>query len=712
MRRSDLLSLPMAIILIAMAAILGGLVWWSPSPLMKADRSMMDRYIDSLGSHGDSSPLVAVLAQEPSFQELGSWPWPRSTHGKLVGRLSRARTVVLDLLFPEKTSIDEDLALSEVVKRHGNCVLAVHLSDTGDGTKPIPPYEELYRSVKYVGVANVVPDLDGLYRFSYPLWNVGGRSLPSIALAGAMSYTGDKVDLKDGPLCSHLTLGTREFPLTSDGGVVLSHFDLKDIPVYEYVDVLQGRVPEDKFRDSLVVVGINVAGLGVQDTLSMYRHGQVRPIPGALFVALSIHNLLQDRAVTILPSSIGGLWASIASLIGGFLGLMPFSWSWIGSLAVISVMLVLPCFTLEALYMWLPSIGALLGLSLTYIMVAAIRAVSMSRSVRMGSIYTDVLSSITSDSWNGGATRSPEGILDRVWPEIEKLTSIRLLEKNLSVEEGQTLSRCGAVVALDDSSSLLKIPGADPPYRLLVKPAQGWEGLVVLGWFKNVSREDLRSAMAMIFSVSWFSVALKREQERLQAIEGAIKAVVAAVDAKDPETRGHSERVASLSRDLAIALGCSSDFVEELALGAILHDVGKIGIPDAILQKPGRLTKEEFDRVKEHPSLGRDILKTVKLSSTAGQALLEHHEKLDGSGYPEGLSGDQISLAGRIVAVADAFDALSSRRIYKEGWPLGEILKLFDQGSGTLYDPMVIEALHSVGPLWYEKNHETGGPTP
>lgn len=711
MRKPGLLSLPWAIALLAMAAIGGGLTWWNPTPLIKADRSMMDQYINSRTPGCSSTPLIAVLAQEPSFQELGAWPWPRSTHGELIVKLSQAKTVVVDLLFPESSSLLEDLALSDGVRDHGNCVLAIHLSDTGEGIKPIPPYEELYRSVKYVGVANVAPDLDGLYRFSYPLWNVGGRSLPSITLAGAMAHTGDTVGIEAGPLYSYLTLGDRKFPLTPDGGVVLSPFDLKDIPVYEYVDVLKGRVPEEMFSDSLVVVGINVAGLGVQDTLSMYRDGQIRSVPGALFVALSIHNLLQDRAIAVLPASIGGLWASLTSLAGGLLGLIAFSWSWMAALAVMAVVLVLPYFALEVLYMWIPTTGALWGLFLAYVTVASIRAISMSRSVKMGSIYTDVLSAITSDSWNGGAERSPEGILDRVWPEIEKLTSIRLLEKNLSEEDAQELSHKGAVVALDDSSSLLKIPGGDPPYRLLVKPAQGWEGLVVLGWFKNVSKEDLRSAMAMILSVSWFSVALKREQERLLAVEGAIKAVVAAVDAKDPETRGHSERVASLSRDLAVELGCSSDFVEELALGATLHDVGKIGIPDAILQKPAKLTDEEFARIKEHPSLGRDILRTVKLSSTARQALLEHHEKLDGSGYPEGLSGDQVSLAGRIVAVADAFDALSSRRTYKEGWPLEKILELFDQGSGILYDPKVVKALHSVGPDWHRQNHQTGDRT-
>lgn len=685
-----------------MTVVGGGVVTWNPLFLEKMDRAMMDRYMDSLPPRDSETPLVAILAQEQSFQELGSWPWPRSIHGDLIGKLSQARTVVVDLLFPEQTSISEDKALSDAVREHGNCVVAIHFSDTGEGVKAIPLCDQLNQSAKSIGVANLAPDIDGLYRFFNPLWNVEAHSLPSIALAGVLSHTKEKVSLEKGPLYSSLVLSSRRFPLNPEGGIVMSTFNMKDIPIYEYVDVLRGRVQEDKFKNSLVMVGINAVGLGIQDTLPMYREGQVRSIPGVMYVALSIQTLLEDGGVAVLPPWTGGILASLASFFAGILGLMPFSWGWVVALALGLVLLVLPYILVFCLSLWLPSTGALMVLCVSYLVVAAIRAVGMSRSVRMGSIYTEVLSLITSDSWNEqGMVVSPEAVLDRVWPEIEKLTSIQLLEKNLSEEEAKDFSTRGSVVNLDDSSSLIKIPGGKPPYRLLVKPAQGWEGLVVLGWCKNVSKEDLRSAMSMILSVSWFSVALKREKERTQAIEGAIKAVVAAVDAKDPETRGHSERVASLARELALAMDCPPDFIEELALGATLHDVGKIGIPDAILQKPAKLTEEEFERIKAHPSLGEDILRTVNLSDVARQALLEHHEKLDGSGYPAGLSEDEISLAGRIMAVADAFDALSSRRTYKEGWPLESILDLFDEGSGILYDPTVVEALHAIGPTWY-----------
>jgi HD-GYP domain-containing protein (c-di-GMP phosphodiesterase class II) len=198
--------------------------------------------------------------------------------------------------------------------------------------------------------------------------------------------------------------------------------------------------------------------------------------------------------------------------------------------------------------------------------------------------------------------------------------------------------------------------------------------MVELGWKRRVSREDLQSAVAVVLSVSWFGVALKREAQRLRAFEGTIKAVVAAVDAKDTETRGHSDRVALLSRALGEALDLAPEFLEELYFGALLHDVGKIGIPDAILQKPDKLCYEEFEAIKEHPLLGKGIMEAVELSEVAVQGILEHHERLDGTGYPRGLKGEEVSL---------------------------RIFAYFREERGTRYDPKVVDALLSIGEDWY-----------
>jgi putative two-component system response regulator len=126
-----------------------------------------------------------------------------------------------------------------------------------------------------------------------------------------------------------------------------------------------------------------------------------------------------------------------------------------------------------------------------------------------------------------------------------------------------------------------------------------------------------------------------------------------------------------------------------------MHDIGKIGIPDAIMLKPGKLTKEEFDVMKTHPEIGAEILgeSDSDLLDLAKTVSLTHHEKWDGSGYPNGLAGEDIPIAGRIVAVADVFDALTSRRPYKEPWSVEETLKYMEQQKGIHFDPALIEAM-------------------
>ncbi|MCF4114170.1 MULTISPECIES: HD domain-containing phosphohydrolase [Dethiosulfovibrio] len=674
---------------------------------VRLDRILMDRYTDYLAPPEMKDRIILVLAQEPSFMELGGWPWPRSVHGRLLTQLHDARTVVLDMIFPEKSVSWQDRFLAEKVAEQGNCVVAYHLTEQNGTVDPVLPYRDLVLSAKSFGVANVIPDVDGLYRFLVPLWTVGERSQPSLPLAAAIAHGEEPLTISKEAGRATLMLGDRAFPINDGGGIWITHRPLEEIPVYEYSDVLAGRVPKDAFEDALVVVGVNAAGLGIQDTVSLYSQGVVRPIPGASFVALSIATLLDPGGIRSVPRRYETLLSVFSILCCGAIGLLaPPIWSWV----VVSIMVIgtttIPFILLSLWGLWLsPGTAVVLGLS-SYLISVAYRLLGLSRSARMGALYSNLLASITFGAWkNGDIGKSPETVLDRVWPEIDKLTSIKLIRKHVSSRVVSEVMKRGEVISQDDGTSLVKLPGDSERYHMFIKPPSGWEGLVELGWTGEISEEDLGSAVAVVLTACWFSVALQREQQRAQAIQGAIKAIVAAVDAKDQDTRGHSDRVASLSRELAMAMDLSDDFVEELYLGATLHDVGKIGIPDAILQKPDKLTEEEYGRIKEHPSIGRDIMATVTLSEVAKKALLEHHEKLDGSGYPLGLKGEEISLAGRIVAVADTFDALSSRRSYKEGWDLKDILELFDRDSGTLFDPQVVEALHRIGPSWYERNH-------
>lgn len=168
---------------------------------------------------------------------------------------------------------------------------------------------------------------------------------------------------------------------------------------------------------------------------------------------------------------------------------------------------------------------------------------------------------------------------------------------------------------------------------------------------------------------------------------GALKAMTAAIDAKDRYTRGHSERVALLARSLALAAGLGEETAERLHICGLVHDIGKIGVPEAVLTKPGRLTEEEFASIRRHPELGFEILKDIPQLEDILPGVLMHHERFDGRGYPYGLKGEAIKLFGRVLALADTFDAMSSNRSYRSAMPREKVLEEIRRCAGTQFDP-------------------------
>jgi response regulator RpfG family c-di-GMP phosphodiesterase len=179
---------------------------------------------------------------------------------------------------------------------------------------------------------------------------------------------------------------------------------------------------------------------------------------------------------------------------------------------------------------------------------------------------------------------------------------------------------------------------------------------------------------------------VKREFETLIVLGNA-------AEHKDPETGNHVSRVAHYSRMLAMLLGEKDEQQEIILNAAPLHDVGKIGIPDSILLKPDKLSKEEWNIMRTHPTIGYEILKNTESPYLKAGAVIAktHHEKYNGSGYPEGLKGEEIHLFGRIVAIADVFDALTVKRPYKDPWPFDKAIDLVKEESGKQFDPVIVD---------------------
>jgi HD-GYP domain-containing protein (c-di-GMP phosphodiesterase class II) len=173
---------------------------------------------------------------------------------------------------------------------------------------------------------------------------------------------------------------------------------------------------------------------------------------------------------------------------------------------------------------------------------------------------------------------------------------------------------------------------------------------------------------------------------------GSIRMLANAIDEKDPYTRGHSERVAYYAMITAKHLGMSPEDVERVHLSGIIHDVGKIGIEDKILRKAAALTEDEYEIMKQHPTKGAHILEAVPILKEMAGAGLMHHENVDGSGYPEGLKGDEIPLLGRIVSVADAFDAMTTDRPYAKAMTFEAAIARLRFLAGKKFDPPCVEA--------------------
>jgi putative two-component system response regulator len=179
--------------------------------------------------------------------------------------------------------------------------------------------------------------------------------------------------------------------------------------------------------------------------------------------------------------------------------------------------------------------------------------------------------------------------------------------------------------------------------------------------------------------------------DRLVSDEAVMVALARTVEARDNYTGHHLERVAGRSVAMALRMGMATREVEAVRLGGLLHDLGKIGVPDRILLKPGPLDRAEFEIVRTHPEIGAEIVRPLRAFNGPEPAVLHHHEHFDGTGYPYGLRGDQIPLAARVVAVADSFDAMTTDRPYRRALPTSEAFERLRAGRGEQWDSAIVD---------------------
>ncbi|MCP3904430.1 MAG: HD-GYP domain-containing protein [Planctomycetes bacterium] len=249
------------------------------------------------------------------------------------------------------------------------------------------------------------------------------------------------------------------------------------------------------------------------------------------------------------------------------------------------------------------------------------------------------------------------------------------------------------------TSELARIVGSEVFVNPLLCDSQ-LAGVVIAG-SKNdpdphVSSNDMQLISATADFMGAFLHNSSMYSEQRTTFLGIINALSASIDAKDQYTRGHSERVAHLASKLSRAIGMNDEQAERVRLAGVLHDMGKIGVPEAVLLKPGRLTDEEFEAIKKHPTIGYNILKDIEPLQDVLPGVLYHHERWDGGGYPQGLRGSRIPLIGRILAVADAFDAMSSDRAYRPRIARETVLREMQLGAGAQWDHELVKVFLSM----------------
>ncbi len=278
-------------------------------------------------------------------------------------------------------------------------------------------------------------------------------------------------------------------------------------------------------------------------------------------------------------------------------------------------------------------------------------------------------------------------ILDIKMPDMDGISALQEIKKN---NRDTDVVMVTAYASLDTARSALRFGAHD----YLIKPFDKDDVLHVVksGLIKRAKSEKSRTEIQQLRKTKEY---LEEEVESakrnfMTCYDGAIKALIQAIDAKDRYTFKHSEHVAQLSKAIAGSLGLSDVMITKIEQAALIHDIGKIGVDELILRKEGKLTLMEFDEMKKHTIIGNRIVNSVPFMEGTIEVVLYHHERFDGSGYPEGLKASEIPLHVRIISVADAINAMNIDRHYRKALSGDSIMKELRENVGTQFDPEIV----------------------
>jgi ribonuclease P protein subunit RPR2 len=642
---------------------------------------------------GAPAPLAVIALDQDSIKSAGTWPWPRSLYGRVISRVTKdgARAILMDIdLSTPSADPTEDRALAEAIRRSKLVVLAAHSQETvtPEGFRiqnlglPLPAFAEaaagtggivftVDRDDTVRRAPGVRPFGDGLYP---PLGVLGARILdPSVP-----------VTTPDGALIrfSPAALGT-----------------VSRTPFYQ---VLDGGVPDGFFAGKLVLIGATS-----QELRDIWKT-PVGIIPG-VYIHAAVAQTALNRSWLIRPAR---GWAILlvlaASLVTGWL-LDRLSWR-----AGILVQAVYLASVIAAGWLVL-SLGIMLEvvpLLLVGLIHLPIRLAASTRGAeqalgleRRKAEAILKLGELEEAERTGRAPYVVPLVLLRQVLGMDRIALFRAgcegggWVREQAAGEGAKPVREDLLQEAMDRNDVIRVrEGEDGwsfyiPLRTVRRPA----GVLYVSRERGrPGEEDLRVLLSFATQTGYFLEADDLNREVRNLYLNTIKAISKALDSRDHYTGAHAEKSVEYLRRFGRACGLTEEQVEAVHIGALLHDIGKIATPDRILLKEGRLTEEEIGIMRRHPESGSAIIEDLPLPEDVKDIVRSHHERFDGTGYPDGLAGDQIPLVVRVFSIVDVFEALVSERPYKRPMDLPEARREMERCAGTYFDPDLVRIFLSV----------------
>lgn len=662
--------------------------------------------------------IVAVDAQ--SLRALPEWPWPRSTYAHAIRALEAAgaRAIAFDIDFSSPQSEVEDATFAAAIAESGRVVLALfrqqqQLAAGGSLEVASIPIQPLAESAAALGSVLVPVDTDGIVRSAPSSSEIVGRAFPSLALAALQIARGERpapVALDFFPV-DYRRAGTR-------------------IPIVSMVDLLEGRYDVRDLSGRAVFIGATAA-----EFHDLWNTPLGPAQPGVLIQALALRTLAAERAgapvlvyLSLAQQLSALLLLSLALALTGQLShtrrlaalLGVSSALFAASIALVVFQgVILPGISLVSVIachyvMGLETVRRRFGLQIAAQQSSLAALVEVGRATAGSGIHPGRAPGDGIDLTLAllGKVIGASGVALLGVDEAGKLDGERRQWHSAGADplrdigESETAKR-----VLDEGAHRITdgwIPGLRPlqpntrPGTAIYWPLYSSDVAVGVLVVEHAGASEFDALQLQTIASSASQLALAIYNDRLaydlrQTFISSIAALASAVEARDGYTELHCQRLSTFSALIARRMNLPEAEIAAIELGALLHDVGKIGIRDVVLNKPGRFTDEERRDMMRHPEIGVGIVRTIHgLSATTLACVMGHHERWDGSGYPDGIAGEDIPLAARIVAVVDVWDALSSSRPYKQPLPQEKVLELLNKGRGSQFDPEILDLLLTI----------------